>query len=100
MADPLGTVEGFFSSILQDPVYLLLTVGAICFFILLLVDYRIHKMHSPEHFDYQTSYAQWKGRYTATSSYPHRRSETARRVELSIALDSEFFTQDVNFGGT
>ncbi len=62
MADPLGSVEGFFSSILQDPVYLLLTVGVVALMILFLVAHRIHKIHSEEIFVHQAWGANWKGR--------------------------------------
>ncbi len=62
MADPLATVNGFFSSILENPLYLLLTVGAIALFILLLVARRIHKIHSEEIFVHQAWGANWKGR--------------------------------------
>lgn len=62
LADPLGTVENFFSSILQNPVYLLLSVGAVAFFILLVVIYRIHKIHCQEIFVHQAWGANWKGR--------------------------------------
>jgi hypothetical protein len=62
MADPIGTVEGFFSSILQNPVYLLLTVGAAALFILILVAHRIHKIHSEEIFVHQAWGSNWKGR--------------------------------------
>ncbi len=62
MADPLGTVEHFVSSILQNPVYLLLTVAGVALFILLLVAHRIHKIHSEEIFVHQAWGANWKGR--------------------------------------
>jgi hypothetical protein len=62
MADPIGNVEGFFFSILQDPVYLLLTVGVGALLLLLLVVHRIHKIHSEEIFVHQAWGSNWKGR--------------------------------------
>ncbi len=62
MADTLGTVEGFFSSIVQNPVYLITTAGGIALFILILVAHRIHKIHSQEIFVHQAWGANWKGR--------------------------------------
>ena len=62
MADPGAAVNGFFSSIVQNPVYLLLTVGGFALFVLLLVAYRIHKIHSQEIFVHQAWGAKWKGR--------------------------------------
>lgn len=62
MADIVETLEGFFSSILPNPLYLLLTVGAIAFFIILLVVHRIHKIHSEDIFVHQAWGAKWKGR--------------------------------------
>ncbi len=62
MADPIGTVDGFLASILQNPVYLLLTIGGFALFILVLVAHRIHKIHSEDIFVHQAWGANWKGR--------------------------------------
>jgi len=62
MADLPGTVSGFFSTILGNPVYLLLTIGVLAVFALLLVAHRIHKIHSEEIFVHQAWGANWKGR--------------------------------------
>jgi hypothetical protein len=77
MADPLGSVESFFSSILRDPVYLLLTIGAGALFILLLVVHRIHKIHSEEIFVHQAWGSNWKGREPRN---PHIRTAVSRRL--------------------
>jgi len=50
MADPLGTVNGFFS-----------TIG-LALFALLVVAHHIHKIHSEEIFVHQAWGANWKGR--------------------------------------
>jgi hypothetical protein len=62
MADLLGTVNGFFSTILGNPVYLLLTIGGVAVFMLAVVAHRIHKIHSEEIFVHQAWGANWKGR--------------------------------------
>jgi len=62
MADPLGTVNGFFSTILGNPVYLLLTIGGLALFALLVVAHHIHKIHSEAIFVHQAWGANWKGR--------------------------------------
>ena len=62
MADPLKTLDGFFSSIVQNPAYLLLTVGVIALFILMLVVHHIHKIRSEDIFVHQAWGAKWKGR--------------------------------------
>lgn len=62
MADPLGIVNGFFSTILGNPVYLLLTIGVLALVGLLFVAHRIHKIHSEEIFVHQAWGANWKGR--------------------------------------
>ena len=62
MADPLGTVNGFFSTILGNPVYLLLAIGGLAFFALLVVAHHIHKIRSEEIFVHQAWGANWKGR--------------------------------------
>ena len=62
MADLLGTLDGFLSAIVQNPVYVLLTVGVSALFVLLLVMNRIHKIHSQDIFVHQAWGAKWKGR--------------------------------------
>jgi len=62
MADLLGTLGGFLSAIVQNPVYLLLTVGVSALFALLLVMHRIHKIRSQDIFVHQAWGAKWKGR--------------------------------------
>jgi len=62
MADPLGTVNGFFSTILGNPFYLLLTIGGLAFFALLVVAHHIHQIHREEIFVHQAWGANWKGR--------------------------------------
>jgi len=62
MADPLGTVNDFFSTILGNPVYLLLTISGLALFALLVVAHHIHKIHSEEIFVHQAWGANWKGR--------------------------------------
>ena len=62
MADAFGTVNGFFSSILNNPTYLFLTVGGLALFIILLVARHIHKIRSQEIFVHQAWGANWKGR--------------------------------------
>ena len=49
-------------TIVHNPVYLLVTVGAIALFILAVVAHRIHKIHSQEIFVHQAWGANWKGR--------------------------------------
>ena len=55
-------MDGFFSSILQNPAYLLLAVGLIALFILMLVVHHIHKIRSEDIFVHQAWGAKWKGR--------------------------------------
>ena len=62
MADVIGTLNGFFSSILNNPAYLFLTVGGLALFIILLVARHIHKIRSQEIFVHQAWGANWKGR--------------------------------------
>ena len=62
MADPGEMLDGFFSPILQNPLYLLLTVGGIALISILIVVHRIHKIHSEEIFVHQAWGAKWKGR--------------------------------------
>ena len=62
MVDVLGTVNDFFSTILGNPIYLLLTIGVLALSMLLVVAHRIHKIHSEEIFVHQAWGANWKGR--------------------------------------
>ena len=62
MADLLVTFEGYVSTILQSPVYLLLTVGVISVFILVIVLHHIHKIHREDIYIHQPWGANWKGR--------------------------------------
>lgn len=62
MADFAETVNGFFAIIVQNPVYLLLTIGAVALFVIVVVAHRIHKIHSQEIFVHQAWGANWKGR--------------------------------------
>jgi hypothetical protein len=62
MADPFGTVDGFLRSILQDPVYVLITVGGIALVVLLAVAHHIHKIRNEDIFVHQAWGANWKGR--------------------------------------
>ncbi len=62
MADSLGTVNGFVSTILGNPVYLLVMLGGLAFFALLVVVHHIHKIRSEEIFVHQPWGANWKGR--------------------------------------
>jgi len=62
MADFVATIEGFFSTILENPLYLLLTVGVISLLFIALVAHRIHKIHSEDIFVHQAWGANWKGR--------------------------------------
>ncbi len=62
MADPAGSVGAFLDTIVNNPVYLLVPVGAIALFILAVVAHRIHKIHSQEIFVHQAWGANWKGR--------------------------------------
>lgn len=62
MADLGETVNGFFTTIVQNPAYLLLTIGAIALLIIIVVAHRIHKIHSQEIFVHQAWGANWKGR--------------------------------------
>ncbi len=55
-------MNGFFSTILGNPVYLLLTIGGLSFFALLVVAHHIHKIRSEEIFVHQAWGANWKGR--------------------------------------
>src|SRR5256885_2362795 len=50
MADLVGTLQGYLSAILQNPVYLLLAVGVLALLMLIVVLHRIHKIHSEEIF--------------------------------------------------
>jgi hypothetical protein len=62
MADLLGTFEGYLSTILQSPVYLLLTVGVLSVFMLVIVLHHIHKIHREDIYIHQPWGANWKGR--------------------------------------
>jgi hypothetical protein len=62
MADLLGTLEGFISAILANPVYLLLAVGAFSLLMLIAVLHHIHKIHNEDVFVHQAWGANWKGR--------------------------------------
>lgn len=62
MADFGEMLNGFFSPILQNPLYLLLTVGGFALVVILLVVHRIHKIHSEDIFLHQAWGAKWKGR--------------------------------------
>ena len=62
MADFVATIEGLFSTILENPLYLLLTVGVISLLFIAVVAHRIHKIHSEDIFVHQAWGANWKGR--------------------------------------
>ena len=62
MADFVATIEGFLSTILENPLYLLLTVGVISLLFIAVVAHRIHKIHSEDIFVHQAWGANWKGR--------------------------------------
>lgn len=62
MADFLGTLEAYLSTIAQSPVYLLLTTGAISVLMLVIVLHHIHKIHREDIFVHQPWGADWKGR--------------------------------------
>lgn|GEM_PF-3389436 len=62
MADIGTTVEAFFATLLSNPLYVLLLIGAIVFIILILVVYHIHKVRSEDIFVHQAWGANWKGR--------------------------------------
>ncbi len=62
MADLGSAVQGFFTSLTQNPVYLLLAAGGVALVIILFVAHRIHKIHSEEIFVHQAWGANWKGR--------------------------------------
>jgi hypothetical protein len=62
MPDILGTLEGYLSTIAQNPVYLLLTVGAISVLMLVIVLHHIHKIHREDIYVHQAWGADWKGR--------------------------------------
>jgi hypothetical protein len=55
-------VESFFSSLAQNPVYLLLFVGGIALLIVLILARHIHKIRGQEIFVHQAWGANWKGR--------------------------------------
>jgi hypothetical protein len=62
MPDLLGTLEGYLSTIAQNPAYLLLTVGAISVLMLVIVLHHIHKIHRQDIYIHQAWGADWKGR--------------------------------------
>ena len=62
MADPLTTLEGFFSSLGENPVNLLLLVGGVSLLLLLILLHHIHKIRSQEIYVHQAWGAKWKGR--------------------------------------
>lgn len=62
MADPTETVGTLLHTIVNDPVYLLLTAGAVALFVLFIVGHHIHKIRSEEIFVHQAWGANWKGR--------------------------------------
>jgi len=62
MADLGEVVKGFLSPILENPLYLLLTVGGMALFAILIVVHRIHKIHSQDIYVHQAWGAKWKGR--------------------------------------
>ncbi len=62
MADLLSTVNGFFSTVLGNPAYVLVMIGGLALFVLLVVAHRIHKIRSEEIFVHQAWGANWKGR--------------------------------------
>ncbi len=62
MADLGSAVQGFFDSLWQNPVYVLLLVGGAALLILLIVAHHIHKIRAQEIFVHQAWGANWKGR--------------------------------------
>ncbi len=62
MAD-LGTLIGsFFTSLAQNPLYLLLFIGGVALVLVLILAIHIHKIRSQEIFVHQAWGASWKGR--------------------------------------
>ncbi len=62
MAD-LGTLIGnFFTSLSQNPLYLLLFIGGVALILILILALHIHKIRSQEIFVHQAWGANWKGR--------------------------------------
>lgn len=62
MVDVVGTVRSFFDAILQNPVYLLVTIGAIALVFVILFAWHIHQIHGKDLFVHQAWGANWKGR--------------------------------------
>ncbi|TLZ80070.1 MAG: hypothetical protein E6K05_08240 [Methanobacteriota archaeon] len=62
MADLVSTLQGYFSAILQNPVYLLLAVSVLALLMLIVVLHHIHKIHGEEIFVHQAWGAKYKGR--------------------------------------
>jgi len=62
MADLLATLQGYLSTILGNPVYLLLVIGVLSLLLLIAVLHHIHKIHNEDIFVHQAWGANWKGR--------------------------------------
>ena len=62
MTDLVGTLQGYVSTILGNPVYLLLAVGFLALLMLIVVLHHIHKIHSEDIFVHQAWGAKYKGR--------------------------------------
>ena len=62
MADLGTTVQGFFSLLSQNPLYLLLSVGLAALLIIVIIAHHIHKIRSQDIFVHQAWGANWKGR--------------------------------------
>lgn len=62
MADPPSMVEGFFSALAQNPLYLLLFAGGITLLFILVLARHIHKIRSQDIYIHQAWGANWKGR--------------------------------------
>ena len=62
MADLIGTLEGYLSTILGNAVYLLLAVGLISLLMLVAVLHHIHKIHTEDIFVHQAWGSNYRGR--------------------------------------
>ncbi len=62
MADLATTINEFFSSILGNPLYLLLAIALVVLLALVVIAHHIHKIRSQEIFVHQAWGANWKGR--------------------------------------
>ncbi|HEY7588051.1 MAG TPA: hypothetical protein VIB49_04815 [Thermoplasmata archaeon] len=62
MADLGSVLNEFFGSIVQNPVYLMLSIAGVALLLILIVARHIHKIHSQEIFVHQAWGANWKGR--------------------------------------